>query len=251
MKVAIVHDWLTGMRGGEKCLEVFCELFPEATIYTLLHLPGSVSPAIEDHKIETSFLQRLPFVSRRYRYYLPLFPRAAKLFQLQGYDLVLSSSHCVAKNVCVPPGACHISYVYTPMRYVWDQFDAYFGPGRASWAVRSAMRLIRPWLQTQDVAANDSVHHFVAISHHVARRIRRFYGRDAEVVHPPVDVDEFGPSAQDDGYFLMVTALAPYKRVDLAIEAFNQLGRPLKVIGSGQDEARLRRLAGPTVELLG
>jgi glycosyltransferase involved in cell wall biosynthesis len=251
MKVAIVHDWLTGMRGGEKCLEVFCELYPDADIHTLLHLKGTVSPVIEAHRIRPSFVQRLPLAQRRYRYYLPIFPLAAGLFEFDGHDLILSSSHCVAKNVRVPSGVCHISYVHTPMRYVWDQYDAYFGPGRAAWSVRSAMRLVRPWLQRQDVLTSRSVHYFIANSRHVAARIRAYYDRDASVIHPPVDVEAFAMSTRDDGYYLMVTALVPYKRVDLAIEAFNRLKLHLRIIGSGQDEKRLRELAGPTVKLLG
>ncbi len=125
LKVAIVHDWLTGMRGGEKCLEAFCELFPEAEIYTLLHVRGAVCPTIEKHSIRTSFVQWLPFSSSRYRYYLPLFPSAIETFDLRGYDLVISSSHCVAKGVCIPDEVYHFAYIYTPMRYIWDQYDAY------------------------------------------------------------------------------------------------------------------------------
>jgi len=228
MKIAIVHDWLTGMRGGEKCLEAFCELFPSADIFTLLHQEGAVSSNIERHRINTSFVQRLPLTYRYYRYYLPLLPVAIESFDLRGYDLILSSSHCVAKGVRVPPDTCHIAYIYTPMRYIWDQYDAYFGADRASWPVRMAMRAARPWLQRADVRTSSRVHHFVAISQHVADRVRKYYGR-----------------------YLMVTAFAPYKRIDLAIEAFNRIGQPLKIIGSGQDEGRLRSLAGPTVECLG
>jgi glycosyltransferase involved in cell wall biosynthesis len=251
MKVAIVHDWLTGMRGGEKCLEVFCELYPDADVYTLLHLRGTVSATIEAHRIHTTLLQRLPLAHRLYRYYLPIFPLAVHQFEFEGYDLILSSSHCVAKNVRVPPGVCHISYVHTPMRYVWDQYDAYFGVERAGFFVRNAMRILRPWLQREDVITSRSVHYFIANSQHVARRIRRYYRRDAAVIYPPVDVQAFSPSERDDGYYLMVTALAPYKRVDLAIQAFNHLRLPLKIIGSGQEQKRLKKLAGPNVELCG
>jgi len=251
MKVAIVHDWLTGMRGGERCLEVFCELFPEADIYTLLHVKGTVTPTIESHPIRTSLVQRLPLSGRYYRHYLPLLPLAADLLSIDDCDLVLSSSHCVAKNVRVPAGACHIAYLHTPMRYVWDQFEAYFGPGRASWPVRKAMRVLRGWLQRKDVATSQRVHYFIANSRHVARRILDYYGREAAVIYPPVDVDAFELSERDDGYFAMVTAFAPYKRVDIAVEAFNQLGLPLKIIGSGQDEARLKKMAGANVEFLG
>lgn len=251
MKVALVHDWLTGMRGGERVLEVFCELFPNADIFTLLHVEGSVSPTIERHRIRSTFIGRLPQAERKYRFYLLLFPFAAERIDLSGYDLILSSSHCVAKNVRGPEGACHISYVHTPMRYVWDQFDAYFGPGRASLPVRAAMRAVRPWLQRRDVETSRRVDHFIANSRHVAKRIERHYGRTAEVIYPPVDVDRFSPSPRDEGYYVMVTAFAPYKRVDLAIEAFNRTGSPLHIIGSGQDEARLRSMARPNIKFLG
>ena len=251
MNVALVHDWLTGMRGGERCLEVFCELFPDAPIFTLLHRPGTVSPVIERHRIHTSFLQRLPFSYSHYRRYLPLFPRAIESFRLSGFDLILSSSHCVAKGIRPSTGACHVAYVFTPMRYIWDQYDAYFAKGRADLPTRVSMRLLRRGLRKWDIASSERVHYFIAISHHVAERIRRYYGREPDVVYPPVDCDAFSVSERDDGFYLMVTAFAPYKRVDLAIDAFNVLRKPLKIIGTGQEEKRLKTMAGPTIQFLG
>ena len=252
MKVAIVHDWLTGMRGGERCLEVFCELFPDADLYSLLHVPGSVSPIIEKHAIHTSFIQHLPFSRSHYRYYLPLFPSAIESsFDLKGYELVISSSHCVAKGVRIRKGTCHLAYIYTPMRYIWDQYDTYFAKRQAGWLKRVTMSLIRPHLQRWDVSSNDRVHFFVAISQHVARRIQNYYGRKATVIYPPLNWQSFQASDRDDGFYLMVTAFAPYKRVDLAIEAANRLKFRLKIVGSGQDEDQLKRMAGPTVEFLG
>jgi glycosyltransferase involved in cell wall biosynthesis len=251
MKVAIVHDWLTGMRGGERCLELLCEMFPDADICTLLHIPGSVSPTIERHAIRTSFIQRLPSTRTRYRYYLPLFPAAIESFDLSVYDLILSSSHCVAKGVPVPHGARHLSYIYTPMRYIWDQYDSYFEGPQARLITRMAMRLLRRRLQRWDISSNRHVHRFIAISEHIANRVRKYYGRDADVVHPPVDWKAFQASSKDEGFYLMVTAFAPYKRVDLAIAAFNQLRKHLVVIGTGHEEKRLRAMAGPTVQFLG
>jgi glycosyltransferase involved in cell wall biosynthesis len=239
------------MRGGERCLEVLCELFPEAHLYTLLHVEGSVSATIERMRIRTSFIQRLPSAASRYRYYLPLFPRAIERFDLTGYDLVISSSHCVAKGVRIPNGVCHLAYVYTPMRYVWDQYEAYFGKGRAGWLTRWAMTLMRHRLQRWDVASSKGVYAFLAISRHVADRISRHYGRAAEVIYPPVDCGAFSLSTGHQGFYLMVTAFAPYKRVDLAIAAFNAMGKPLKIIGTGQEERKLRAQAGPTIEFLG
>ena len=250
MKVALVHDWLTGMRGGERCLEVFCELFPSADLYTLLHVPGSVSPVIERRRLVTSFLQRLPQVERRYRHYLPLFPAAVRTFDLAGYDLVLSSSHAVAKSVRVPAGSLHVCYCFTPMRYVWDLYDDYFGP-RAGAAARLVMPPVAAWLRRWDRATASGVHHFVAISRFIADRIRRAYGRDSDVIYPPVDVSRFRIEDSPGELYLVVSALTPYKRVDLAVEACNRLGRRLAVVGTGPEEARLRALAGPTVELLG
>jgi glycosyltransferase involved in cell wall biosynthesis len=249
-KVALVHDWLTGMRGGERCLEVFAELFPVADLYTLLHVPGSVSPAIESRRIVTSFIQRLPQAERRYRHYLPLFPAAVRAFDLSGYDLVLSSSHAVAKGVRVPPGALHVCYCFTPMRYVWDLYDDYFG-ARAGLAARLTMPPVAAWLRRWDRKTAAGVHHFVAISRFVADRIRRAYGREADVIYPPVDVSRFRVDEGPGEFYLVVSALTPYKRVDLAVEACNRLGRRLLVVGSGPEERRLRALAGPSVELLG
>jgi glycosyltransferase involved in cell wall biosynthesis len=250
-RVALVHDWLTGMRGGERCLEVFCELFPDADLYTLLHLPGTVAPVIEGRRVVTSFVQALPGAARRYRYYLPLFPLAIDRFDLAGYDLVLSSSHCVAKGARRGSGAVHVCYCFTPMRYVWDMYDDYFGRD-AGWLTRTLMPPVAAALRRWDRRASGRVDHFVAISRHVAGRIRRFYGREADVIYPPVDVDRFEvATGPDAGYDLVVSALVPYKRVDLAVQAAVRLGRRLVVVGTGPEEGRLKAMAGPTVEFLG
>jgi glycosyltransferase involved in cell wall biosynthesis len=250
MKVALVHDWLTGMRGGERCLEVFCELFPDADLFTLLHVPGSVTPTIERRRIVTSFIQRLPDAARAYRWYLPLFPAAMSRFDLRGYDLVLSSSHAVAKSAPAPPGALHVCYCFTPMRYVWDLYDDYFGQ-RAGPLTRAVMPPVAALLRRWDRRTAAGVHHFVAISHFVAERIRRAYEREADVIHPPVDMTRFRIEEPAGDFYLVVSALTPYKRIDLAVEAANRLGRPLLVVGTGPEARRLRAMAGPTVEFLG
>ncbi len=250
LRVVLVHDWLTGMRGGEKVLEALCRLFPDAPLYTLLHLPGSVSPLIENRPIVTSFIQRMPLAAKRYRHYLPLFPRAMERMDLPACDLVISTSHCVAKAALPPGGARHVSYVHTPMRYIWDMYPAYFGPGRGG-AARYVMPLLRRPLQRWDVAACDRVDHFIANSRHVARRIRNNYGRPAAVIPPPVETGRFAPSPEVQGYYLVVSALVPYKRVDLAVEACTKARKRLKVVGRGPEEARLKAMAGPTVEFLG
>src|SRR5574337_786215 len=248
-RVALIHDWLTGMRGGERCLETLCELFPGADIFTLLHVQGSVSKTIEERRIRTSVIQSLPFAAGRYRYYLPLFPWAIEQFELDGYDLVLSSSHCVAKGVKPSPDALHIAYLYTPMRYIWDMQDAY--TGRMGPVSRLMLRAIAERLRRWDIAVNARVDHFIAISQHVADRIRRHYGREAEVIYPPVETTRFHIAERTDDYYLVAGAFAPYKRIDLAIEAFNRLGRRLIIVGEGQESRRLRCMAGPTIEFLG
>jgi len=250
-RVALVHDWLTGMRGAERCLEVFCELFPRADLFTLLHIPGSVSSIIESMNVRTSFIQRLPFLQQKYRYYLPLFPAAIERFDLRGYDLILSSSHCVAKGVKRPPGALHLAYVYTPMRYIWDLHDEYVAPARMGVLSRTLLRAAAPRLQRWDLASNSRVDYFIAVSGHAAARIGRHYGREAEVIYPPVDIARFYPSKEVEDYYLVVSGFAPYKRIDLAIEAFNRLGRPLWIVGGGQEDRRLRRQAGPGIRFLG
>ncbi|GMV05521.1 MAG: putative glycosyl transferase [Gemmatimonadota bacterium] len=254
MRVALVHDWLTGMRGGEAVLEGLLELFPDAEIFTLLHARGSVSPRIEERPVHASLLDRVPGVARWYRYALPLFPRAVESLDLSGFDLVVSSSHCVAKGVRPPPGVPHLCYCHTPMRYVWDQYDAYFGPGRASTPVRAAMAMLAPRLRAWDVRTAARVTRFVANSHHVRRRIAETYGRDASVVHPPVDVAAFAPRSRRGDHYVVLGAPAPYKRLDLAVEAFRGLDRPLWVIGDGVGAgAGLpgRRGAPPNVRFLG
>lgn len=250
LRVALVHDWLTGMRGGERCLEALCELFPSADLFTLLHVPGSVSPVIERRRIVTSFVQRLPDVERRYRAYLPLFPLAVARFDLRGYDLVLSLSHCVAKAARPGPGGIHVCYCFTPMRYVWDLYGDYVA-GR-SWMVRVAGRPVAAALRHWDRRASDRVHRFVAISRHIAERIRRCYGRSAEVIYPPVEVRRFQLATDEgEGFYLVVSALVPYKRIDLAVQACRVLGRRLLVVGTGPELRRLQALAGPTVAFLG
>ena len=250
LRVVLVHDWLTGMRGGEKVLEAFCTLFPRAPIYTLLHIKGSVSPLIEGREIRTSFLQKMPLASTRYRHYLPLFPRAVESLDLPPCDLVLSTSHCVAKGVIPPAGAVHVSYLHTPMRYVWDMYDAYFGKGRGGLA-SLVMPWVRPYLQRWDVRTTDRAHHLLANSSHVADRIKRHYGRRAAVIHPPVDTARFKPSSEVEDYYLVISALVPYKRIDLAVRACTAGNKRLKVVGTGPETASLKAMAGPTVEFLG
>ena len=251
MKVALVHDWLTGMRGGEKVLEVFCELFPDAHLYTLLHNKGSLSDIIEDMDIRTSFIQKLPFIRKKYRHLLPIFPTAIERFDLRGYDLVLSSSHCVAKGVITGADTLHICYCFTPMRYIWDLYNLYFSKERAGIITRVATSLVLNYLRKWDVASSKRVNKYVAISRYIAERIKKNYGRDSDLIYPPVDCSYFKPGFTNEGFYLMVSPLAPNKRVDLAVEAFNTIGLPLIVIGSGQEEKKLGGMAGKNIKLMG
>jgi glycosyltransferase involved in cell wall biosynthesis len=240
------------MRGGEKVLLSLARIFPDAPIFTLLHVPGSVAPELEARDIRTSFVQRLPAAQTRYRHYLPLFPAAAESFDLGEFDLVLSSSHCVAKGVRPGPGARHLCYCHTPMRYVWDRYDDYFGPGRASPLVRLVVRPIAARLRVWDVRTAPRVHRFAANSAYVADRIRRYYGRDSVVIPPPVDTAFFTPGEDRPGtYDLVVSALAPYKRLELVLDAYRGTGRPVRIVGTGPEEARLRALAPPEATFLG
>lgn len=251
MKVALIHDWLTGMRGGEKCLECFCEMFPEADVYSLLHTRGKCSKTIEGMQINTSFIDRIPFKDSYYRHMLPLFPVAIERFILKDYDLILSSSHCVAKGIIPGPDVLHISYVHSPMRYVWDMYDEYFGKGRVNPVIGKVIPFFATYLRAWDVVSSARVDHFIANSSHVGRRIEKYYRRESSVINPPVDLDRFRISEKTEDYYLIVSAFVSYKRIDLAIEAFNQLGLKLKIVGTGPEEAMLKKLAGPTIEFLG
>jgi glycosyltransferase involved in cell wall biosynthesis len=248
MRVALVHDWLVAMRGGEKCLEVFCEIFPKADLYTLVYSPEKVSPVIRRMKIRSSWLNALPMAQRRFRYLLPFFPAAVESFDLSGYDLVLSSSHCVAKGV-FPHLALHLSYVHAPMRYIWDLHDAYFTDGISP--ARVALWMFRPYLRRWDMQSAARVKHFIANSENVAAKIRRLYGKPATVIYPPVDCEKFYIRRQQSSYYLIVSALVPYKRIDIAVAAFNQLARPLKIVGEGPLRKKLERSAKPNIEFLG
>ena len=242
------------MRGGEKVLEALLELYPEADILTLVHVRGSVSPAIERHRIRASWLSRVPGIARIYRACLPLFPIAIEQFDTDDYDLIVSTSHCAAKAI-VPARGRHLCYCLTPMRYAWDQFDAYFGPARVGRAGSMLLRPVMAGLARWDRATAGRANRYVAISQYVARRIGRYYNRDASVVYPPVDTAFYTPDgAHPDRYFLIVSALVPYKRLEVAIEAVARAGMTLKLVGTGPDETRLRTLAascGASVEFLG
>jgi glycosyltransferase involved in cell wall biosynthesis len=251
-RVAVVHDWLTIPGGSEQVVMELLEMFPSAVLYTSIYEATAWPPIITDRPIHSSFLQRVPGATRHYPKLLPLMTRAFRAFDLSGYDLVLSSSHACAKNVRVPAGTLHVCYCHTPMRYVWEEG---FLEGEVGRAARLAAAPLLAHLRRQDLAGAAGPDLFVANSRHVAARIERFYGRTAEVVHPPVDVERFlGLEHEASDYYLVFGRVVPYKRVDLAVLACAQAGRRLKVAGDGRAMDSVRALAqghGDTIELLG
>jgi glycosyltransferase involved in cell wall biosynthesis len=252
MRIALVHDWLTGMRGGEKVLDALCELYPDAEVFTLLHVSGSLSSTIEGRKIHSSFVQYLPAARRAYRHYLPVFPAAVEMFDLDRFDVVVSTSHCAAKSVVKTGRATHLCYCLTPMRYAWDQYAAYFGAARIGRVPEFLLRPVMAALARWDAATAGRVDQYVAISRYVAERIAKYYNRPAAVVYPPVDTDFYQPGGSErHRVALVVSALVPYKRVDLAIDACALAKIPLRIVGEGPELARLKRQAGEEVSFLG
>jgi glycosyltransferase involved in cell wall biosynthesis len=252
VKVAIAHDWLTGMRGGERVLEMICRLFPSADIYTLFYFPENISTLIRSHRIISSNLQWIPGARRYYRNLLPFFPAAIESFDLQGYDLVISTSHAVAKGVIPDANAVSICYCHTPMRYIWDLYDTYFNQEYNPIFIRHIMSVFKDYLRFWDRMTAGRVDYFIANSRYVSDRILRTYNRQSTVINPPVDTEFYQPSGYPPkDFYLVVSALAPYKRIDIAIQVFNQMNKPLKIIGSGPEYKRLKSLAGPSIQFLG
>lgn len=251
MRVALIHYWLVGMRGGEKVLESLCRMFPRADIYTHAYDPLSVSATIQKHQVRTSFIGRLPCPTRFYKSYLPLMPLALEQLDLRGYDLIISSESGPAKGIVPPPNALHVCYCHSPMRYVWNMYHDY--RERSGFLRRLAMGPLSHYVRNWDAISSMRVDQYVANSDNVRSRIQRYYHRDAVVVYPPVNVADFQPVAPGvaDDYYLFVGELVSYKRPGLAVEAFNRLKRPLVIIGGGELLNRIRHMAGPTVTVMG
>ena len=248
VRVALVHDWLTGMRGGEKVLELLCRRFPAAPLWTLVHFQGEVSDTIAKRPIHTSPLQHMPMVKKAYRHYLPFFPLFAEMNKAKGADLVISTSHAVAKSMVKRSGnrrPYHICYIHTPMRYAWDMFDDYFGADRVGWfASNFVFRPVVKMLRFYDARTVDRVDLFLANSNYVADRVHRVYRRHADVLAPPVDTERFAAAKREpEDWYLVVSALVPYKRVDHAIRACAQLGAKLRIVGKGPETVALKKLA--------
>lgn len=247
MKVAIVHYWLVGMRGGEKVIEEICRLFPQADIFTLVADPDRLSDEIRRHRITTSFLQKIGG-RKHYQKMLPLMPFALESFDLTGYDLVISSEAGPAKAVVTRPDAVHICYCHSPMRYIWDLEPQYRASSGA--LTRLVMAASGPLLRQWDVTTAARVDHFVSNSAYVARRIRKFYRRESEVIHPPVNLSRFSPAGETGDFYICAGQITPYKKIEIAIEAFNRMGKRLDIIGSGASK-KLKAMAGPTIRFLG
>lgn len=258
LNVILAHDWLTGMRGGERVLEYLCEMFPQSPIYTLFYNPAAVSDIINRHPVKTSWLRNIPGILKYYRNFLPLFPSAMESLRAGGpVDIVISTSHCVAKGLIAPAGARHLCYCFTPMRYAWVFYDEYFGHSRLKKMVLGPiLRRLKEW----DTKSATRIDCFATLSNHVQKRIRDFYGRDADVVYPPVDLSFWTPFGGAAGghpenscgdYDLVVSALVPYKRIDLAVRAYARLGYPLKIVGTGPEAGKLQALAGKNIVFLG
>lgn len=249
MKIAIVHYWLVGMRGGEKVLEALCELFPQADIFTHVYSEDAISETIKRHKITTSFINKLPNASRKYQTYLPLMPLALEQLDLRGYDLVISNESGPAKGVILSSDTTHICFCQTPMRYVWDMYHDYLES--AGYITRLLMPPLIHYLRMWDLASASRVDHFIANSNFVAKRIEKNYRRNAIVINPPVSALDFVVSKSSDDYYLMVGQLVRYKQPDLAVKAFNQSGKRLIIIGDGEQLDVIKKTAGPTVQVMG
>jgi len=250
MEVALVHDFFCNLGGSDAVVQALHQLFPEAPVYTLLvYDRNRQAELVQGMKLRTSFIQRLPLAGRIHQPFLPLFPLATESFDLRGYDVVISSSHSCAKGVITPPETLHICYCHTPMRYAWDMYFEYtWRMGRLTRLVTAlVMHYIRQW----DVSSSARVDHFIANSRFVARRIWKYYRRKATVIHPPVDTAYFTPGDEREDYYLVVSRLTGYKRIDLAVAAFNRLGYPLRVIGNGPESRRLQSMARPNITFLG
>lgn len=248
MRVAITTDWLTTFGGAERVLVELHKMYPAAPIFTSLHNPAKLPEEMQGWDVRTSFLQRLPFARERYQALLPLMPLAFESFDFRDFDVVITTNHACAKGILTRPGTLNLCYCYTPCRYIWDLYQDY----TEAHSLRPLIAPIAHWLRMWDRLAADRVDHFVAISQEVAGRIWKHYRRESEVIYPPVSVDRFHPTGKPpEDFYLVVSRLVPYKRVDLAIEACNRLGRRLVIVGDGSERARLESMAGPTVTFLG
>lgn len=254
MKIAFVHDFLVQNGGAERVLLALHDIWPDAPIYTIVHDPNRVDPAFQGKDIRPSFLQHIPFGVQRYQWFLPWMPSAIERHNLMEYDVVLSSSSAFAKGVITGPETLHICYCHTPTRYLWTDTHSYIRELSYNWAVKSIVPFLLTNLRLWDQMTADRVDHFIANSRTVHDRIKKYYQRESTVIHPPIAVDEFAPGSENpprEDFYLIGGRLVSYKRYDIAVQAFNKLGIPLKIFGTGPEEQRLRERAKSHIEFLG
>jgi len=251
MKIALVHDHLNQIGGAEKVLLSFKRIWPEAPIYTLLYYPKETGELFANLNIRESFIRKLPFSHRFFKWYLPLMPAAVESLDLTDYNIVLSDASAFAKGVIVNPNAIHICYCHTPTRYLWSDTHSYLEGLNCSPLIKKVLFIILNHLRSWDYQVAQRVDYFIANSNFVAQRIKKYYQRESKVIYPPVEVDKFDINDNIGKYYLVVSRLRPYKKVDLAIQAFNQMRIPLKIIGTGEEEKELRKMAKNNIEFLG
>ncbi len=250
-KIALVHYWLTGMRGGEKVVETIGEFFPDMDIFTIVCDKNKISPSINKHKIFTSFIQKFPFSRKKYQSYLPFMPIAIEQFDLTGYDIVISNESGIAKGVLTRPETCHFCYCQTPMRYLWNMYFDYMKHEGVGFLKRKIIEVFFNYLRVWDLATASRVDYFISNSNNVKKRILKYYRRDSEVIYPPVDVESMIFEDKKQDYYLVVSQLVSYKRIDLAVRAFNELKKELIIIGEGPELKKLKKIAGDNIRFLG
>lgn len=251
LKTAIVHYWLVNMRGGEKVVESFCNIFPAADIYTLIYNKEKISNIINQHNIKTSFIQNMPFSIKKHQFYLPLMPFAVEQFDVSNYDLVISSESGIAKGVLTKPQTCHICYCHSPMRYLWNMYFDYLKNEKIKGLKKKFIIMFFNYLRLWDLATSARVDYFIANSENVKKRIKKYYRRDAVVINPPVDIEKFKFNENKEDFYLIVSQLVSYKRIDIAINAFNELKKELIIIGEGSEYKKLKKIAKPNIKFLG
>ncbi|XOU94739.1 MAG: glycosyltransferase [Candidatus Kerfeldbacteria bacterium] len=251
MKIGLVHDHLNQLGGAERVLKTFCEMYPKSPVHTLIYDQKNTQDVFKDYKVIESFISKMPFARKKFRWYLPLMVPATEGYNLSGYDVLLSDSSGMAKGIITDPRSLHICYCHTPTRYLWSDHNVIIDKLERNRIIGRLSQLYRSYLRIWDRQAADRVDKFIANSKYVAQRIKKYYKRDSVVIHPPVDISRFKISNEVKDYFLIISRLRPYKKVDLAIQAFNKLGLPLYIIGTGEEENRLKEMAGPHIKFLG
>ncbi|MHB9155616.1 MAG: glycosyltransferase [Endomicrobiales bacterium] len=250
MRLAIVHDFLNQYGGAEKCVESFHELFPDAPVFTSIYIPENMPEVFKSMDIRVSFMQRFPFLELHFKKFVLFYPKAIESLDLSGYDVILSSSSAFAKGIKKDRNACHICYCYTPMRFAWD-YERYMEKENMNLLLKKGLSFCIPGLKQWDLKNNDNVDQFISISQHIRKRIQTCYQRESDVIYPPVDVASFSITDKPEDYYLIVSRLNAYKRIDLVIEAFNRMRLPLRIVGAGPHRAVLEKMAGPTVKFMG